>query len=165
MLKKAVAVLSVCASFCFADNFLIGNSIANYDASASPPQSHVRESAEDTHQSKKDCNPTPQRVVIEDINPSSELGQLITLMLKNEKKRADALSAPKPKPKKVAKKPVKKRVVKKKSKIKREPAAAEPHMEIKKEEASKLDEGEKKEADHNENNSSLKKISSSNICS
>lgn len=164
MLKKAVVAISCIASFCFADNFLIGNSIASSHGVGNVVPSHKAESTPDAHESAKGRDEMPQRVVIEDINPSSELGQLITLMLKNEKKKAAQLAAPKPKPKPIVKKkPVKKKVVKKKVAPKK-PAAADPHMEIKSEEASKVPEHDKKEAEHNENNSSLKKISSSNVC-
>ncbi len=154
MLKKTFLTAACLASFCFADNFLIGSSQGDIS------RGNALESAE---RSPAQQERLPQRVVIEDVNPSSELGQLISVMLKNEQKKAMALTAPKPKPI-VKKKPVKKKVVKKKPIAKKSVAAKNPHIEIKSEEASKVNETEKKEAEHNENNSSLKKISSSNVC-
>lgn len=148
MLKKALLCTVCLTSFCFADNFLIDQS--------SMKEKKVEHAEEQ--------NKLPQRVVIEDVNPSSELGQLIGVMLKNEQKKAVVAATPKPKPvvkkKVVKKKPAKKKVVAKK----KEPISKDVHMEIKTEEASKVGEPEKKEAEHNENNSSLKKISSSNVC-
>ncbi len=148
MLKKALLCTVCLTSFCFADNFLIDQS--------SMKEKKVEHAEEQ--------NKLPQRVVIEDVNPSSELGQLIGVMLKNEQKKAVVAATPKPKPvvkkKVVKKKPAKKKVVAKK----KEPINKDVHMEIKTEEASKVSEPEKKEAEHNENNSSLKKISSSNVC-
>jgi len=159
MFKKTLLTAACLTSFCFADNFMIGSS---QSGSFKAENQH---SVEEQH-SAASAEKLPQRVVIEDINPSSELGRLVSVMLKNEQKRAAALNAPKPKPKPVAKKkPVKKKVVAKKKPVKKSVAVKkEPHIEIKSEEASKVGEHEKKEAEHNENNSSLKKISSSNIC-
>lgn len=159
MFRKTLLAVVCLGSFCFADNFLIGNTLANVDGSPS-------HKAEQEERQPSAYERMPQRVVIEDVNPSSELGQLISVMLKNEQKKAAALSAPKPKPKPVVKKkPVKKKVVRRKTAVhKTEATPKEAHIEVKTEEASKVGEHEKKEADHNENNSSLKKLSSSNIC-
>jgi hypothetical protein len=152
MLKKALLSAVCVTSFCFADNFLID-------------QQSVKEKESKTEHAEEQ-NKLPQRVVIEDINPSSELGQLVGVMLKNEQKRASvaAVAASKPKPvvkKKVAKK---KKPKKKVAAKKAEAMNKDVHMEIKSEEAVKVSEPEKKEAEHNENNSSLKKVSSSNVC-
>ncbi len=153
MFKKTLLAAVCLGTFCFADNFVIGSQSGGIKEDSSNA-AHVDESSK-----------LPQRVVIEDINPSSELGQLVGVMLKNEQKKAAQAMAPKPKIKTaVKKKHTKKRVVKKKTSIKKAAAPKDVHMEIKSEEASSVSEKEKKEAEHNENNSSLKKISSSNIC-
>jgi hypothetical protein len=160
MFKKTFLTAICLTSFCYADNFMIGsgsgaNSIKDEEQHKAAP--HAAE----------DQNKLPQRVVIEDINPSSELGQLVNVMLKNEQKRAmQSTSVVKPKTvvkKKVAKKKVVKKKPVKKTVVKKE-VHKEIQMEIKSEEASKVNEHEKKDAEHNENNSSLKKISSSNVC-
>jgi hypothetical protein len=155
MFKKTFLTAACLTSFCFADNFLIGSPQGGISKNEG---SHAEEQA-------VQHDKLPQRVVIEDINPSSELGQLVSVMLKNEQKRAVVASAPKPKPKMVAKKkkPVKK-TAKKKTVSKKSVVHNEPKIEVKSEEASKVGEHEKKDAEHNENNSSLKKISSSNVC-
>jgi hypothetical protein len=155
MLKKAL-LCAVCAtSFCFADNFLIDQ------------YPDKEKKAEQEEQSK-----LPQRVVIEDVNPSSELGQLIGVMLKNEQKKAAVATVVEQKPKKTVtkKKTTKKKTTKKTTKKKVASnkniteVKKEVVMEIKSEEATKVSEPEKKEAEHNENNSSLKKVSSSKAC-
>jgi hypothetical protein len=158
MFKKTLLTAACLTSFCFADNFLIGNSQGGISSN-----SDTHESAEPAQVQQQEK--LPQRIVIEDVNPSSELGQLIGVMLKNEQKRLVVASAPKPKPKIVVKKkkPVKK-TVKKKVTSKKSVVHSETKIEVKSEEASKVGEHEKKDAEHNENNSSLKKISSSNIC-
>lgn len=153
MFKKTLLAAVCLGTFCFADNFVIGSQSGGIKEDSSK-STHADESSK-----------LPQRVVIEDINPSSELGQLVGVMLKNEQKKAVQAMAPKPKVKTVSKKkPAKKKVVKKKASVKKAAAPKDVHMEIKSEEASTVGEKEKKEAEHNENNSSLKKISSSNIC-
>jgi len=157
MFKKTFLTAACLTSFCFADNFVIG---APQGGMSKSEGSHAEEQA-------VQHDKLPQRVVIEDINPSSELGQLVSVMLKNEQKRLVTASTPKPKPKakivvkkkKPVKKTAKKKVVSKKSVV-----HSETKIEVKTEEASKVNEADKKEAEHNENNSSLKKISSSNIC-
>lgn len=154
MFKKTLLTAMCLGSFCFADNFTLGSSAGESGDEGHKTDAHVEEQ-----------NRLPQRVVIEDINPSSELGQLVNVMLKNEQKKAmQSTVAPKPKKvvkkKKVAKKPhSKKKVADKKSVVKKD-----VQMEIKSEDAAKVDEQDKKDAEHNENNSSLKKISSSNVC-
>lgn len=156
MFKKTFLTAACLTSFCFADNFVIG---APQGGMSKSEGSHAEEQA-------VQHDKLPQRVVIEDINPSSELGQLVSVMLKNEQKRLVAASAPKPKakPKKVIKKKPVKKTVKKKVVSKKSVVHSETKIEVKTEEASKVNEADKKEAEHNENNSSLKKISSSNIC-
>jgi hypothetical protein len=138
MFKKTLLAAICLGTFCFADNFVIGSQSGDIKEDSSKA-AHTDESSK-----------LPQRVVIEDINPSSELGQLVGVMLKNEQKKAIQAMAPKPKVKTTS--------------VKKAAAKKDVHMEIKSEEASSVGEKEKKEAEHNENNSSLKKISSSNIC-
>lgn len=156
MLKKTLLTAVCLASFCYADNFIIdsfqGNGVKKQSA-------HQESEQAAEHPQEK----LPQRIVVEDINPSSELGQLVGTMLKNEQKKAVVVAKPKPKPI-VKKKVVKKKPVVKKKVAKKPAAKKDVVMEIKSEEASKVDEHQKKEAEHNENNSSLKKVSSSNIC-
>lgn len=155
MFKKALLSAVCVTSFCFADNFIIDQQ------SSGRNNDRMAEHAEEQ-------NKLPQRVVIEDINPSSELGQLVGTMLKNEQKKAVVAATPKPKPvvKKKAKKkkPIKKKKVTKAAKKESVSVNKEIKMEIKSEEASKVGEPEKKDAEHNENNSSLKKLSSSSVC-
>jgi len=154
MFKKTLLTAMCLGSFCFADNFTIGS-----QAGEAKDEGHKTDA-----QHVEEQNRLPQRVVIEDINPSSELGQLVNVMLKNEQKKAmQPISAPKPK-KVVKKKPTKKTASKKKTTVKKTVVKKDVQMEIKSEEATKVDEHEKKDAEHNENNSSLKKISSSNVC-
>lgn len=155
MFKKSLILLACLASFGYADNFIIDS---YYGGGSKGGYKHL---AQDNTENPADK--LPQRMVVEDINPSSDLGKLVTTMLKNEQKKAAVAAKPKPKPKVAAKKkPVKKPP---KKKVAKKPAPKkEPAIEVKTEEASKLPEHDKKEAEHNENNSSLKKISSSNIC-
>lgn len=158
MLKKTLLAAICIGSVCFADNFMIGSSLSG------APKSHG--SAHDEAIDK-----APQRAVIEDVNPSSDLGQLVNVMLKNEQKKAAALAAAEKakaeaaKKKKIAAK--KKAIAKKKAASKEANAttsattAKDPYMEIKAEDPTKISESEKKAAEHNEKNSSIKKISSS----
>jgi hypothetical protein len=160
MFKKTFLTAICLTSFCYADNFMIGSGSSGVGSAKGEEQHRTAPAAEEQ-------NKLPQRVVIEDINPSSELGQLVNVMLKNEQKKAmQATSVAKPKT--VAKKKATKKKVVKKKPVKKTVVKKEVHkevqMEIKSEEASKVNEHEKKDAEHNENNSSLKKISSSNVC-
>ncbi|HRF55808.1 MAG TPA: hypothetical protein PLV58_00290 [Campylobacterales bacterium] len=146
MLKKTLLAVFCLGSVCFADNFMIGGSLSG------APKVDKHESFGDHEKSDR----LPQRAVIEDINPSSDLGQLVTVMLKNEQKKAAEATK-----KATVKKVVKKKVIKKKPADQNQTAAKDPYMEIKAEDPSKINEQDKKAAEHNENNSSLKKITTS----
>lgn len=148
MLKKTLLAVFCLGSVCFADNFMIGNSL-----SGAP-----RVEKNDPFANHERSDRLPQRAVIEDINPSSDLGQLVTVMLKNEEKKAAEAAK-----KVVKKKVVKKKVIKKKPVEQNQTAFKDPYMEIKAEDPSKIGEQDKKAAEHNENNSSLKKISASKV--
>ncbi len=148
MLKKTLLAVFCLGSVCFADNFMIGGSLSG------APKVERHEPFGDHEKSDR----LPQRAVIEDINPSSDLGQLVTVMLKNEqKKTAEAAK------KATVKKAVKKKVVKKKPADQNQTAAKDLYMEIKAEDPSKINEQDKKAAEYNENNSSLKKITTSKV--
>ena len=77
MLKKTLLAAVCLGSVCFADNFMIGSSL-----SSAPKNSH-----------EETFDKAPQRAIVEDVNPSSDLGQLVNVMLKNEQKKAAALAA------------------------------------------------------------------------
>ena len=149
MLKKTLLAVFCLGSVCFADNFMIGGSLSG------APKVEKNEPFGNHEKSDR----LPQRAVIEDINPSSDLGQLVTVMLKNEQKKA-AEATKKAAAKKVVKK---KKVTKKKPVDNNQTAAKDPYMEIKAEDPSKINEQDKKAAEHNENNSSLKKITTSKV--
>ncbi len=148
MLKKTLLAVFCLGSICFADNFMIGGSLSG------APKVERHEPFGDHEKSDR----LPQRAVIEDINPSSDLGQLVTVMLKNEQKKAAEAAK-----KATVKKAVKKKVVKKKPADQNQTAAKDPYMEIKAEDPSKINEQDKKAAEYNENNSSLKKITTSKV--
>ena len=157
MLKKTLLTAVCLASFCYADNFIIDS--IQQGGGEKKQSAHQESEQVAEHPQEK----LPQRIVVEDINPSSELGQLVGTMLKNEQKKAVVAAKPKPKP--VAKKKTtKKKTAAKKKVAKKSVAKKDVVMEIKSEEALKVDENQKKEAEHNENNSSLKKVSSSSAC-
>lgn len=162
-MKKAVLLAGVACSFMFADNFII--------------RSESGKQPEAAKEEKKHSSDAPQRVVIEDVNPASEMGQLIGNMLKQSENKKEApvavvvekapeakkVVAKKKKPKVVCKpvKTKKKKPTAKKTVINAESKKSSVQMEVKSEDPAKVGEKEKKEAEHNESNSSLKKVSGS----
>ena len=160
-MKKAVLLAGVACSFMFADNFII--------------RSESGKQPEAAKEEKKHSSDAPQRVVIEDVNPASEMGQLIGNMLKQSENKKEApvavvvekapevkkVVAKKKKPKVVCKpvKTKKKKPTAKKTVINAESKKSSVQMEVKSEDPAKVGEKEKKEAEHNESNSSLKKVS------
>lgn len=162
-MKKAVLLAGVACSFMFADNFII--------------RSESGKQPEAAKEEKKHSSDAPQRVVIEDVNPASEMGQLIGNMLKQSENKKETpvavvvekapevkkVVAKKKKPKVVCKpvKTKKKKPTAKKTVINAESKKSSVQMEVKSEDPAKVGEKEKKEAEHNESNSSLKKVSGS----
>ena len=160
-MKKAVLLAGVACSFMFADNFII--------------RSESGKQPEAAKEEKKHSSDAPQRVVIEDVNPASEMGQLIGNMLKQSENKKETpvavvvekapevkkVVAKKKKPKVVCKpvKTKKKKPTAKKTVINAESKKSSVQMEVKSEDPAKVGEKEKKEAEHNESNSSLKKVS------
>lgn len=165
-MKKAVLLAGVACSFMFADNFIIRGEVSGKQQDA----------AKDERRHSSDA---PQRVIIEDVNPASEMGQLIGNMLKQPeaKKEAAVVVAPvaeksaetkkaavkktkkKPKVKCYPVKSKKKKPTAKKTTINAESKKSSVQMEVKSEDPAKVGEKEKKEAEHNESNSTLKKVS------
>lgn len=162
-MKKAVLLAGVACSFMFADNFIIRSESGKQPEAAKEERRHSSDA--------------PQRVVIEDVNPASEMGQLIGNMLKQSENKKEApvavvvekapevkkVVAKKKKPKVVCKpvKTKKKKPTAKKTVINAESKKSSVQMEVKSEDPAKVGEKEKKEAEHNESNSSLKKVSGS----
>lgn len=160
-MKKAVLLAGVACSFMFADNFIIRSESGKQPEAAKEERRHSSDA--------------PQRVVIEDVNPASEMGQLIGNMLKQSENKKEApvavvvekapevkkVVAKKKKPKVVCKpvKTKKKKPTAKKTVINAESKKSSVQMEVKSEDPAKVGEKEKKEAEHNESNSSLKKVS------
>lgn len=162
-MKKAVLLAGVACSFMFADNFIIRSESGKQPEAAKEERRHSSDA--------------PQRVVIEDVNPASEMGQLIGNMLKQSENKKETpvavvvekapevkkVVAKKKKPKVVCKpvKTKKKKPTAKKTVINAESKKSSVQMEVKSEDPAKVGEKEKKEAEHNESNSSLKKVSGS----
>jgi hypothetical protein len=160
-MKKAVLLAGVACSFMFADNFIIRSESGKQPEAAKEERRHSSDA--------------PQRVVIEDVNPASEMGQLIGNMLKQSENKKETpvavvvekapevkkVVAKKKKPKVVCKpvKTKKKKPTAKKTVINAESKKSSVQMEVKSEDPAKVGEKEKKEAEHNESNSSLKKVS------
>ena len=160
-MKKAVLLAGVACSFMFADNFIIRSESGKQPEAAKEERRHSSDA--------------PQRVVIEDVNPASEMGQLIGNMLKQSENKKETpvavvvekapevkkVVAKKKKPKVVCKpvKTKKKKPTAKKTVINAESKKSSIQMEVKSEDPAKVGEKEKKEAEHNESNSSLKKVS------
>lgn len=164
-MKKAVLLAGVACSFMFADNFIIRSESGKQPEAAKEERRHSSDA--------------PQRVVIEDVNPASEMGQLIGNMLKQSEGKKDIPAAvvveKAPEAKKVAAKKKKSKVIcktvckpvktkkkkptAKKTVINAESKKSSIQMEVKSEDPAKVGEREKKEAEHNESNSSLKKVS------
>lgn len=112
MLARIAMISGLVASICLGDNFLIknghnGESFFNMKDEKAAKSSHVA-SSEHERQSQE-----PMRVVVEDVNPNSELGQVLQYLMNDAKKRelaeakakaASKIAKKKPKPKpKIAK--------------------------------------------------------------
>ena len=97
-MKKAVLLAGVACSFMFADNFIIRSESGKQPEAAKEERRHSSDA--------------PQRVVIEDVNPASEMGQLIGNMLKQSENKKEAPVAVV-----VEKAPEAKKVVAKKKKL------------------------------------------------
>jgi hypothetical protein len=105
MLTRIVCVGVLAASFCYADNFLIkeGRSADSFF--------NIKDSGGHGDSGHKEDRPQePARVIVEDVNPNSDLGQAIRYIVKEgQRKELAELKA------KSHKKVVKKKVAKKKS--------------------------------------------------
>ncbi len=124
MLARIAIVSGFLVSLCSADNFIIKDG-KNADSFFNTKNEPVAAS----HGGGGERSPAePMRVVIEDVNPNSDLGQAIRYILKEGQAKEMAEMQPKPKKKPVKKKPRKK--PKKKSDDCAKPVAQEHVMEM-----------------------------------